>query len=401
MNSIETLLRTEIGLDPVSIGSRTIARAASLRMKAVGLKSSDEYLRLLRSSRAERGELVEAIVVTETWFFRDHEAFLAFAYLVQEWLAQNTEAPVRVLSVPCSSGEEPYSLAMSLLDAGVAANRFIIDAVDVSGRSLARAIRGVYGINSFREPNLLFRDRYFRQTKHGHELDASVRQCVHFQQDNLLSSKFLAGNFKYHFIFCRNVLIYFDAEAQAKAVRMLRNQLSPDGTVFVGAAELPILLNHGFISLNIPLTFACRQADTPSRLSSSAQPTRLMRCRSLPKTTPLLPDASSRQTGETLDDARKLADSGRFTEASEICHRHIRLHGPSARAYCLLGLIHDATGNLSAADCYRKALYLDPDHYETLWHLALLLEKNGHHTDAHAFKRRAERAQQNASGYQI
>src|SRR5689334_18233534 len=139
MVRIESLLRREIGLDAASIGSSQIQRTIRLRMKRLGLKKPEEYHRLLGTSPAELVELIEAVVVTETWFFRDDTPFVAFTELALHWLSQNPGGTMRVLSIPCSSGEEPYSLAMALLDVNVAPHRVAIHGVDISLNALARA----------------------------------------------------------------------------------------------------------------------------------------------------------------------------------------------------------------------------------------------------------------------
>src|ERR1043166_4707342 len=128
MKRIEGILREKMGLDAASIGSGLIDRIVRLRMKSLGLKQPEDYKKLLASSRAEWNELVEGVVVTETWFFRDREPFGALVrQVLEEWLPAHPTAPLRLLSLPCSSGEEPYSLAMSLLDAGVPGGRFQVD----------------------------------------------------------------------------------------------------------------------------------------------------------------------------------------------------------------------------------------------------------------------------------
>ncbi len=86
-----------------------------------------------------------------------------------------------------------------------------------------------------------------------------------------------------------------------------------------------------------------------------------------------------------------MADAGLLREAAELCEGHLRLHGASAQAYYLLGLTRDANGDGAALDFYRKALYLEPDHYETLLQLALLHEKNGDLARARTFRNRALR----------
>ena len=93
-----------------------------------------------------------------------------------------------------------------------------------------------------------------------------------------------------------------------------------------------------------------------------------------------------------MEEARRLADKGRFDEAAEACEEHLRQHGPSAAAFYLLGLVHDASGRLADAErCYRKALYLDPAHGDTLAHLALLMDRQGQYADAEVMRNRARR----------
>lgn len=421
MNLVEQLLRTEIGLDSASIGPTMIERAARLRMKSIGLTKPEDYQRLLESSPAEREELVEAIVVTETWFFRERDSFTAFLQLAQEWFQQNPAGPLRILSIPCASGEEPYTMAICLLDARVPPERFVIDAVDISARALARATRAVFGKNSFRGENLDFRSRHFQQTKDGFALNTSVRECVRFQPDNLLNENFLAGREPYHFIFCRNLLIYFDRSTQAKALETLRRKLAPGGLLFAGPAELSIFLDNGFVSANLPMAFICRKAgDTAFTLRTAVRARSVKASRPSTSRAPLAPQPAVQTIAKPpagngqpqpatsptavtadLDAARKLADAGKLKEAADICETHLRQQGPSAQACYLLGLVLDAGGDARAADYYRKALYLEPNHYETLWHMALLLKKNGDDTEARAFKRRAERAKPDNAKFKI
>lgn len=92
-----------------------------------------------------------------------------------------------------------------------------------------------------------------------------------------------------------------------------------------------------------------------------------------------------------LETARQLADAGRLKDAAAICERYLSTDGDSAQGWYLLGLIRDACGDTSAVDCYRKALYLKPDHYETLLQMALWCQKNGDSARARTMKARAER----------
>jgi chemotaxis protein methyltransferase WspC len=92
-----------------------------------------------------------------------------------------------------------------------------------------------------------------------------------------------------------------------------------------------------------------------------------------------------------LETARRLADAGRLNEAAEICEAHLRQNRVSAQAYYVLGLVHDAGGDARAMDCYRRALYLEPNHYESLLQMALLLQKNGNAARARTYQDRARR----------
>ncbi len=436
MSRIEELLREKIGLDADSIGSTAIQRTVRLRMKALGIAAGEDYQKLLEKSQAEWAELMEAIVVTETWFFRDREPFNAFVRLVREqWLPGQTKGIVRVLSVPCSSGEEPYSLVMALLEAGISLEKFQIDAADISPRALNRARRAIYNRNSFRGKDLSFRDHYFHHTREGYVLCPAVRSAVRFFEGNILSATFLPGKATYDIVFCRNLLIYFDRQTQRKALNAISRLLAPSGVLIVGAAEQPLEFENGFVSANIPMAFACRKkSPTPGRPTVYSHPARFLHLPPLPASMPnKLPksslagpqrmafpqpqpagsdfNAGSRSISEArppgtgrgpeykaaseprpdLAQAHRLADEGKFKEAAAICQAHIRLDAASAQAWYLLGLVRDAAEDPLAVECYRKALYLDPNHYDTLLQMALLSEKCGDSTRARTFRQRAAR----------
>jgi chemotaxis protein methyltransferase WspC len=390
-----------MGLDAESIGVDSIKRAVRERLVSGGIDDPQVYWDALKASEQELQELIETIVIPETWFFRDPEAFATLVRTArEEWLPKSQEGPFRILSLPCSTGEEPFSIAMALLDSGLPLSRFHIEGVDISSRALARAEQGVYGRNSFRAKDLGFRERYFEPTEDGYRLSDAVRRGVHFRHGNL----FAAGHdgHKYDAIFCRNVLIYFDRATQSRAIEVLGRRLMSTGVLFVGPSETGLLLDHGYASSGIPLAFAFRQAGTAAPLRKRPmRPSPTFTAAAAPKVAhrkarkpvPMAPGRSApgdtekegTASGHWMDRARELADQGKLVEALRCCEQNLH-----AEALYLMGLLHDAAGRgREASDHYRKALYLDPQHLEALAHLAVVLQKEG---DEHGARRLLERA---------
>ena len=405
---IDALLKESMGLNSASIGSSSIESAVRTRMKQLGAATLREYWQQLAASPDEFQELVELVVVPETWFFRDPGAFVELVRIAtSDWRALPAARVLRLLSLPCSTGEEPYSMAMALRDAGLPAESFAIDAVDISERALARAHHAIYGNNSFRGADLAFRDRHFEQTTHGYRVSDAIRKSVRFHQGNVHADDFLADIEPYDAIFCRNLLIYFNEATQQRTTAVLERLLRPTGVLFVGPAETALFLNRDFVPLKAPLAFALRQppngatpnaqarprSPTPPALAAKATPVRI--ARQAARVDADARAAKQRQPSSAvaaIDRAFELADQGRLAEAAALCETELREHGPSARAFYLLGLIYSADGMLTAADrCYRKALYLDEKHHDALLHLAALLERQGETREAKVLRQRARR----------
>jgi len=219
----------------------------SRRLRELGALSLSAYLRRVREEPAERVHLIEAVCTHETHFFREprHFTFLERDVLPR-WRAQGaTDAGARVVrawSAACSSGEEPFSLAMVLRQHLPAEQGWHIDvlATDLSSRVLDRARQTLWPVDKAREiPEDYLKQFMLRGTgtqegrmKAGPEL----RNLVRFQQLNLNDAHY-PGLGRFDLIFCRNVLIYFDTASKQRVIGQLLSHLGPAGYLFMGHAE--------------------------------------------------------------------------------------------------------------------------------------------------------------------
>jgi chemotaxis protein methyltransferase WspC len=409
---IEEWLTRRIGLDPVSMGPHLIDRAARRRMAELGLPSLGDYAAHLLGSEAEQQALIEEVVVPESWFFRDERPFRWLAEHVRGgWIAAPRRSPFRALSVPCAGGQEPYSIAIALLDAGLPRGRLHIDAVDVSARLLEVARRGLYSANAFRGAESGRGMGHFLRRPEGYEIDPAIRSAVHFARGNILDPALLADAPAYDVVFCRNLLIYLGAAARAGVLATLDRLLAEDGVLFIGHADR--LDASGaparFAPVGEPGCFAYRRvARAPASPPVWPGPATIPAMAMLPEPEPLLMLPPARPQSEPppipaagpasppptlLEQAAELANRGRYDEAVAACERHLRNKGPGPAAYYLMGMIRQAAGDRrKAEECFHKTIYLDPGHDEALLALALLAERRGDLAAATGFRRRAHRA---------
>ncbi len=260
LSAISDLLERTIGLDVSILGTESLERAVLERMTHCGTTDVEAYYGELLRCPDELQDLIEEVVVPETWFFRDLEPFMFLArHAAAKWLTARDRETVRILSVPCSTGEEPYSIAMTLLDAGLNPRQFEIDACDISRRALLTAARTLYGKNSFRGEQPGFGDRYFERTENGYRLSPVVSRTVHFFQGNIVAPDFPCGSAPYDAIFCRNLCIYLSRGARDRALEAVDRLLAPAGLLFVGHAECISLWNARFEAIQHPKSFAYRR----------------------------------------------------------------------------------------------------------------------------------------------
>ena len=412
-------LKNRIGLDVASVGEAIIERAVRQRCTLSKSADHDAYWQLLLGSPDEQQALIEAVIVPETWFFRYPESFVTLGRLATARLAQlNGVRPLRILSLPCSTGEEPYSIAMALFDAGLQPQQFKVEAVDISPLSLQRARNGVYGKNSFRGADLGFRERHFSQVTEGYRVEDRVRERVGFQAGNLLDPTLPVAQSAYDFVFCRNLLIYFDVETQKRGFEALKRMTRDDGVLFIGPAEGSLLGRMGMASIGIAQSFAFRHraelpaeplsvvmpAPTPRPLSAEPPGARPMpspglRPRSsvrpfapVPPATRAAPSPAAGEAASLLESIKRLANEGNSGEAKAACEKYLKHHEPVASVFYWQGLLAEVGGDVAAAQgFYRKALYLQPQHPEALAQLAALLAAQGDSAGARRLQERAAR----------
>jgi chemotaxis protein methyltransferase WspC len=393
----EALLRRKIGLDAGSIGSASIARAIEQRMADGKITDIACYLEQLQQSSLEWEALVDSVIVPETWFFRERESFKFLQlYIQSEWLKSQPQRVLRVLSVPCSTGEEPYSIAIALLEAGLTQAQFHIDAIDISKKCLLSAQRAIYQKYSFRGNSLSFQERYFQATDEGYQLCEQVRNLVHFRQANLADTDFMLGAAPYDIIFCRNLLIYFDRSTKERTIRTLERLLIADGLLFVGHAETGLLLNSRFTMVPHALAFAYRKGNVSRPIGKHCSLGDRKKHRPIqPRQRITHHPQPQQQQPSLLDTAKTLADQGLLTQASQLCQDYLNTNLTSVEGYVLLGQVQQAMGNVEqAAASFQKAIYLQPNHEEALIHLALLREHQGDTANAHLLWQRIQRNRQ-------
>ena len=230
---------------------------------------------------------------------------------------------------------------------------------------------------------------------------------MRFSRGNLLDPALLADSPAYDVVFCRNLLIYLGTSARDRVLATLDRLLADDGVLFIGHADrLDVPGTPArFAPAGEPGCFAYRKA---ARAAAPGSPwpelTMIPTIPMLPEPEPLLmlppaDPAASPAPGPALPEptllerAAELANQGRYDEAVAACERHLRLEGPGAPAYYLMGMIHQAAGDRRRAEeCFHKTIYLDPGHDEALWPWRCWPSAAAIRAAAAGFRRRAHRA---------
>ncbi len=392
-------LRRRLGLDPESIGEITLNHA--IDEACATLQCADTDALLARIDRDERDwqRFVDCMVVPETWLFRSPEQFEDLIRFVRDELGDRR--PLRILSLPCATGEEAYSIAASLLAHGLGPGAFEILGIDVSERAIASAVAARYRSSAARGRSI--DTQWFERDGEFWVPAPAVRRSVRFRRGNLLHAECFEPGERFDVVFFRNLLIYLDADARQRALDRIVRVIDRPGLVLAGQAEnlaaidarLQPLAGYGPLSFGparsasqptsaqpaSPATVA-RTAATEAKPLTQTQP-------AAARTTPVTAVASA---ADLITEARQAADAGQFERARMLCLQLLDSQPESASAWLLRGLIAMAQGDLDEAEqALVRAGYLDRDDTEAVHYRIALAERRGHTDEAAKLRSRAAR----------
>jgi len=419
LEKISSILYDSIGLNTNSIGQQAILDAVNIRMKDCSINDIEQYHVKLLTQDSELKELIEEVVVPETWFFRDNKPFKQLIkFADEEWGAKTSNKPLRILSLPCATGEEPYSIAMTMLEAGFMPSQVQIEALDISKRNIRRCREAEYRPHSFRGVANSVRDRFFHEVEgNKYQPDIIVKSMVNFSQASILDPKFLFSKKSYDVVFCRNLLIYFDSETQLKAKRALNKLLTANGLLFLGHAETGIFLNSWHLSKKYPKAFIMRKFNdgdevAPKHNKNGILPKRQTYQRKLVtnikksiKPRVFKANTSNKEnqhTGHSFQDSNKESLTGayqlfsnkNFIDAEKLCLKLLDKNKQDSKIHLLLAQIHIEIKSIEQAKKYlHNVIYLSPGNYEALMQLYRIELNEGNNIQAERLLKRAERAQ--------
>lgn len=235
----------------------------SRRLEELGLNSYDQYILFLTAGpyqTEEFQEMFNRITINETSFFRNEPQLNVFEQQILPDLLQkrNDKKILRVWSSACSSGDEPYTLAIQIhrtLGVRLADWRIEILGTDISENALAIARSGRYTHYNVRSLSDDLINRYFKRVESFYQIDPTIQSMVRFEKLNLKDGLAAKRFGVWDVIFCRNVLIYFDDEMKTHCAKLFHDQLQDDGTLFIGHSETLRNIPVDFKQMEIPQGF--------------------------------------------------------------------------------------------------------------------------------------------------
>ncbi|MDP2808175.1 MAG: protein-glutamate O-methyltransferase CheR [bacterium] len=233
------MINADTGFDILQYKERPLKRRLAVRLRACQLSTYPEYAQRLAQDKSEYPKLLDALTINVTNFYRNPETFKAISTRVLPLLAGQSDQsrPLTIWSAGCSSGEEPYSLAILWREfsGGSGINRPCrIIATDIDRQSREKARQGIYDQNSMNEipPELI--TKYFKTSAKNYILSDDIKRMVEYRHFDLLEPSAFSG---LDLILCRNVLIYFSRQAQEFIFESFKKSLRPGGFLVLGKVE--------------------------------------------------------------------------------------------------------------------------------------------------------------------
>ncbi len=253
-NKLSQLIYSESGIN-IHVGKMELLKSKiAKRMRSTKISSCQEYLDYLMNNQSEITEFIDAVTTNHSFFFRENRSI---ERMIESLYYENQKHPkvFKLWCAACSTGDEPYSVAIQMLEKGL---DFSILATDISHSVLSNAIRGVYSQERVRNVPKLTLHKYFQKgigKNIGYiRVKKEVMKYIDFKKFNLITDPIPDG--KFDVILCRNVMIYFDAPTTEKVINRLYNALKIGGFFIIGQAESLMNLRHSFKSVkNTPSTF--------------------------------------------------------------------------------------------------------------------------------------------------
>lgn len=395
LDIFKELLLDRCGLGFEKEREAALIRGLRQRMASRGVEDTDAYHGLLTGDSAEFHRLVELLTVNETYFFREPDHLkLLVERLIPEIVGERKNGQVRIVSAGCSTGEEPYSIAMLLRERyGADSGRlFAITGVDIDATAIDRANQGVYGKSSFRGADAALLARYFEPSgRDEYRISAEIRRDVTFEVVNLLGTAYPASMQAPDVILYRNVSIYFPGQVQHAIFTRLAGLLTEGGYLLVSATET---IHHdlGILSLvEMDALFLYRKLpdiriedrryrrraggenETKSRAGGTAAPPAHTQVRAVrhghaskiearPRTPEQrAPSVVAADVHALFDDALGLVRNNRPAAAIELLDTLIGRDGAFVKAHSLKGsILLNASRFDEARDACERALASDP-----------------------------------------
>jgi chemotaxis protein methyltransferase CheR len=410
LHQIKSLITEQTGLRILDGNSDSFRHLIQNRMTAFKLASeADYYQLLLRFNQTELAceaeQLSLGLTTGESYFFRDHgQIDLLSQHILPELIERNrAKRHLRIWSAGCSSGEEPYSLAMLLdeLDEDLSNWQILILGTDINPEALVKARQGHYNDWSFRQVSEHYRQRYFQLIETEWALKPHIRQRVHFRQLNLVTEPFPNADIcQMDLILCRNVFIYFEADMVSKIADKITATLVDGGYLMTGHGEL---YTHQLGELRtrvFPNSIVYQKAKFPHRQSpltiessqKPAQPLLPLSSKAKiisPKADVARPKAvnpPSEQIAQsvTIQDAWIYANQGQQEQARLCCDKLIGQNSLDHHPYYLFALLAQEQGEFEEAKALlKKVLYLAPDFISAYLELGDIYTKENNPALAH------------------